>query len=351
VILLRRKYTKEDYEKVLNLNKEGLGCRKINKITGFPILTVYNWIYKGDKPIAISEKFKNSRIWLDKKRWPEVLKKANENRLKSKKFWEGRKKAVEKVTKKLPESSKVPSKELGYILGVIYGDGCIGKYVVKLKVKDLDFAETFAENIFRWSGHSCSIKTDKFGLYIVRFHSVKACKFLVSMKLIDIKNWKLEYKIPFLRGLFDSEGCVPDTSKRAKSIIFYNSNKKIINITSFLLNELNINHSITSRKPSKGKIGRWKFIRKRNYCISITNYENKKKFYETVGFSIKRKQARLVYLEKSPNNYFVTEEAIFKMIELRKQGYSYDKIASEFNIGESTVFYHINKIVNGVPPW
>jgi len=346
-----RSYTKEDYEKVLNLHKEGLGCRKINKITGFPILTIYNWIYKGDKPIIISEKFKNSRIWLDKRKWPEIVKKATESKLKSKKFWEARKKAVEKITKKLPENSKNPSKELGYILGVIYGDGCLNKYTIKLKVKDLDFAETFAKNILEWSGYGCSIKKDDFELYIVTFHSVRACKFLSSIKFVDIKNWERENKISFLRGLFDSEGCVPDTSKRAKSIIFYNSNKKIIDITSFLLNELGINHSITSRKPSKGKIGKWKFIRKKNYCISITNYENKNKFYRDIGFSIKRKQDRLLYLEKPPNNYFVTKEIIFKMIELRNQGYSYNRIAKEFNLGESTVFYHINKMVNGVPPW
>jgi intein-encoded DNA endonuclease-like protein len=348
---MRRSYTKEHYEKVLSLHKKGLGCRKISKETNIPILTIYQWLYKNVKPRKISERFWNSRIWLDKKRWPEVIKKATESKLKSKKFWEARKRSVEKITKKLPESSKTPSKELGYILGVIYGDGYLDKYTIKLKVKDLDFAEIFAETISKWSGHSCSIRKDKLGLYIVRFYSVRACKFLSSIKLTDIKNWGIGNKISFLRGLFDSEGCVPDTTKRAKSIIFYNSNKRIINITSFLLNELDITHSITSRKPSEGKIGRWKFIRKRNYCISITNYENKKKFYNLIGFSIKRKQDRLKYLENPPSNNFVSKETIFKMIELRNQRCSYNKIAKELNLSESTVFYHINKTVNGVPPW
>lgn len=346
-----RFYTKENYEKVLNLHEKGLGCRKINKITNIPILRIYKWIYKDEKPLLISEKFKNSRIWLDKKRWPEILKKANENRLKSKRFWESRKKVAEKITKKLPEDAKIPSRELGYVLGAIYGDGYLGKYSIKLKVKDSDFAETFAKNILKWSGHTSSIRKDKFGLYIVRFHSIRGCEFLSSIKMIDIKNWKTGNKISFLRGLFDSEGCAPDATKRAKSIILYNSNKKIISLTSFLLNELNIKHSITSRKPSKGKIGRWDFIRKKNYCISITNYENKKKFYRIIGFSIKRKQDRLAYLEEPPNNNFVTKEAILKMIELKSQGCSYNEISNEFNVSESTVFYHINKKVNGVLPW
>jgi len=346
-----RMYTKEDYEKVLNLHKEGLGCRKINKVTNIPTLRIYNWIYKGSKPMLISEKFKNSRIWLDKKRWPEVLRKATENRLKSKKFWDGRKRAGEKISKQLPEEAKQNSKELAYILGVIYGDGFLGKWEIKLKVKDKDFAENFSKCISTWSGYNCPAKKNKENLFLVRLYSTQACKFLSRKKLIETKNWTLEDKISFLRGLFDSEGCAPDATKRAKSIIFYNSNKKIINIVSFLLRELGIAHSVIPRKSSKGKIGSREFIRKKSYYIAITSYENKKKFYRLIGFSIKRKQDKLAYLEYPPSNNFITKETIFKMLELRNQGYSYNKIANELNFSESTVFYHINKTINGVPPW
>lgn len=335
------------YNKVIGLHRNGLGCRRISKIINIPIPTIYNWLYRDTRPMKFSEKYKQSRIWLDKERWPEIVRKATENRLKSKKFWEGRKIAIEKISKKLPEDAKRPSRELAYIIGTIWGDGLLEKTYVRLKVKDYDFAQTFADTLLKWSGYTASITKNQEGLCVVRFYSTLACKFLSKIRFSDIKKWNQEERTMFLRGMYDSEGCVA----KKGCIIFFNSNIKIINLVSSLLSELNIDHSITSSKPSKGKIGKWEFVREKAYRIFITNYENKNRFYRLIGFSIKRKQDRLKYLEELPQNGFVTDDIISKMFELRKQGLPYRKIASELNLGYGTIIYHIRKTNEGVPPW
>lgn len=334
-----RFYSRKNYTKVLNLHKTGLGCRRIGKETGIPIKTIYNWLYKGVKPRKISEKY---NIWQrDEKKLTKAIKKSVRSRLKSKKFWDSRKIVGEKLSKKIPKSIKQPSKELAYILGALHGDGTIGKTYLRLKVKDRDFAIAFGEALLKWSGCSYSFKINKEDLYEIRFYSTLACQFLSSINLDDIKKWNFNEKRMFLRGLYDSEGSVGQKSE--DSIKFYNSNKKLITLVSALLKDLGINYSIISRKSSKGEINGHEFIRKRNYQILITNYKNKKRFYKHVGFSIKRKQNKLLYLNRSPKSFFITDGMVQKMKKLRKNGRSYRRIAQEFNVNYATIWYHLNK--------
>ena len=341
-----RIHTNEEYEKVLDLNKRGLGCRKISEMLNIPFSTVYNWLYKNYQPMQISEKFKKSRFWLDEKKKRDVNKKATISRMKSEKFWKAIRILAQKNSNKLPEKAKQSSVELAYVLGVIYGDGYLGKSFIKLKVKDKDFAKNFSNYIFKWSGYNCPVTMNKEKFFLVQLSSTPACKFLSRIKLKEIKEWNFNEKALFLRGLYDSEGYAG-----RNHITFTNSNKRLIDLVSLLLNELDIKHTIIFNKPSKGVIGKWTFIRKKIYRILITNYENKKKFYEKIGFSIKRKNDRLIYLKQPPKNNFVTKEMIDKMFELRKQDFTYREIAKKINIGHGTVIYHMKKEIEGVRPW
>ncbi len=339
-------YTQKEYQNVLNLSKKGFGCRKISKMVNIPISTVYNWSYKNFQPMNISEKFKKSRFWLDEEKKKKAIEKAVMSRLKSKKFWRSIRKLAQKNSNKLPESAKENSEELAYILGVVYGDGYLGKSMVRLKVKDEDFAKNFSDYIFKWSGYNCPVTLNKEKFFLVRLYSTPTCKFLSRIKFTDIKKWNLNEKSSFLRGLYDSEGYAG-----RNHITFTNSDKKLTNLVSFLLKEFSIKHTIIFNKPSKGVIGKWTFLRKKIYRILITNYENKKKFDEKIGFSIKRKNDRLIYLKQPPKNNFVTLELINEMFELRKQEFTYREIANRLNLGYGTIIYHMQKEEDGMRPW
>jgi hypothetical protein len=338
-------HTKEEYEKVLNLSKEGINYNKISETLNIPASTVYKWLFKNYQPFCISRKFKQSRFWLDEEKKKKATEKAVLSRSKSKKFWRAIKTLAQKNSNNLPEYAQKNSTELAYILGVVYGDGHLGKNTITLKVKDEDFAINFSNSLLKWSGYYCPVAVNKEKLFLVRLYSTPACKFLLRIKFKDIKKWTFNEKSSFLRGLYDSEGYA------GNEITFTNSNKNLINLVSFLLKEFSIKHSIIFNGPSKGTIGRWTFIRKKIYRILITNYENKKKFNEKIGFSMKRKNDALFYLKQSPKNNFVTKEIINKIFQLKKQKLTYREIAKELDLASSTVAYHIKKEIGGSRPW
>jgi len=64
-------------------------------------------------------------------------------------------------TYRLPESSKILTEELAYVLGAVKGDGNIQPSTIRLKVKDEDFAQEFAKNIRIWSGKEPKQRTVK----------------------------------------------------------------------------------------------------------------------------------------------------------------------------------------------
>ena len=92
-------------------------------------------------------------------------------------------------------------------------------------------------------------------------------------------------KSSFLRGFFDSEGCVD--CKGALSV--YNKDFNLIKFVQRLLNSLEIQtnfHSYYGYTPDKSK----KF--KQHSLVVIS--KSKKRFKNLIGFNIQRKQIRLL---------------------------------------------------------
>jgi len=258
----------------------------------------------------------------------------------SEKFKIGRINAGLKLRRKILPFCKDNSRAIAYILGVLHGDGYINKYTMKLKVKDFDFAKTFAKEVLSWTGRLPSIRTDKNGLYIVNLHSIEACSILSSMNSNFINCMGEEERCCFLRGIFDSEGSV---AKMGQTIYFYNSDYETIELVSALLTGMKIRNKIIARKNNIGVINGKSFTRRPSYVIAIRDYRSKNTFKNMVGFSIRRKQERLEQI-KAPKNMKLQEETIREIINLRMNGLKYIDIARRLNVGHGSVCRYLKGV-------
>jgi len=203
----------------------------------------------------------------------------------------------------LPNSTKNISPELGYIIGVILGDGWINikKGGLGLNVKDKDFADFFFENLKKWSkktpkksivrGYVKKFPNGKVSRiskqYKVVLWSVDAVNFITNL-LKPIKfnrktkytNLKWIYKTPkkfkkmVLRGLFDSEGMV-GIYKTSNYLSFKNSDYEIHDLFIKLCSDFGI------------KAKRWKDDTR------ISSKQHILRFYKKIGITIKRKRDKL----------------------------------------------------------
>lgn len=197
--------------------------------------------------------------------------------------------------------NKKLTKELAYILGTVSGDGWINLRkekgrsggIIGLKVKDKDFSLEFKTMLEKWSG--CDVKFSEMldGFYYVRLYSVSAVEIIKNFNLKKILFASQKKQSLFTKGMFDSEGGIigKNLDKRVKAkrwIHFSNSDEYLIDIVSSLLSNFNIKHSIKSRIHSGFK------SKKIQYEILIYGLENLTKFKDNIGFSIKRKQEKLI---------------------------------------------------------
>ena len=186
----------------------------------------------------------------------------------------------------LPELLK-PSEDLANVIGVCLGDGYTTSeknddYVIGLKAKDKEFVEDFGRRLGNVLGRK-PIKP-KFkkneGKYVAKAKSKTLYELL--RKPIDLKRIKKYVEhcpkctAAFLRGLFDSEGCV----SKEGYIYLHNTNYELLVYAQKLLWKY---FGIDSTGPWPGKNCYYIYIRA----------ESLPKFYRYVGFSIRRKQKRL----------------------------------------------------------
>lgn len=195
-----------------------------------------------------------------------------------------------------------PSPALSYVIGVFWGDGWINHdetrgYVIGLTATDSDFVEEFNRQL-------CSV-LDKEKLYaLIDQKNGKQKKVSGSSKqLYDFLDGSLEsqkeyieeYPTDFLRGFFDSEGGA-NQSGYDKRVYCYNTNKTLLEYVKKLLDDLGISSNICQiyKSGSVGTIEGRDLVRtKDGYQLLIRSSDNIRKFKQTVGFSIRRKQEAL----------------------------------------------------------
>jgi len=256
-------YTKEQYEKAFILRKKGFTYLDISKNLNITYpRTTFGWIKEGILPRG---RFLN------------------------------------------PEFDKL-TPELGYILGVIHGDGYLvikrTKGRVGLEVIDKDFAQNFHNQLEKWSGLEFSFYFNKNkGLYTAVLYSLRAARFLKDFNIYNLVDADNEIKANFLRGLFDSEGNVSasnlETPKTATRFIsFFNNDKKLIDLTKTLLESLGIKVQNVDKRVGGG------FKETTiNFRLRIGGFNNLELFRNKIGFSIERKNKKLEELLASYFKY------------------------------------------------
>jgi len=196
----RREYSYDDWKKAMDLhNKYKLGDRRISRILDINEGTVKKWLYYGVVPPAAK--------WIAK-----------------------------------------PSNELGYIIGILHGDGCVTKikksepgydYRIQLNTVDKEFAIIFSKVMAKLLGmnYHKPYWSEKDKAWCVTYNSKAFFEWYKKCEGKGLEGFKryIEYNKKtvryYLRGLFDSDG----NNYRNKRIQLYNSNKKLLEYVQYLL--------------------------------------------------------------------------------------------------------------------
>ncbi|MCD6144048.1 LAGLIDADG family homing endonuclease [Thermococcus sp.] len=205
---------------------------------------------------------------------------------------------------KLKPVNLTPSPALSYIIGAYFGDASISfyeyKYRIRLKVIDKEFVEAFARALediganYRVGYENNPTRSD-------RWYVESTNKFLYMFlkqpkeRLFEIAK---EYPKEFLRGLFDSEGCVylEPTNKKVSYVSIHNYDLEVLEFSKGLLASLGIHSKIRLSKKAGTPVmirGEQYFYKNNLYELRIYRIESVKKFAREVGFTISRKQNKL----------------------------------------------------------
>jgi intein-encoded DNA endonuclease-like protein len=192
-----------------------------------------------------------------------------------------------------------PSKELSYILGVRYGDGCLRKtrnwHMFILGAVNKDFVECFRDCCCKLLNKKelprINIKKQKKkewnDVYFCNITSKQFYYFLLK-PISEHHAFIQKNPLDFLRGFFDSEGSF--SLKSCMHLRVGNTNKEIMDYVKKLLDENGIflNLYIEKRQPPL----------KTFYVLGTGKRSNIQAYNDKIGFTIKEKQKRLeTYLE------------------------------------------------------
>ncbi|BFI73068.1 DNA endonuclease [Nanoarchaeota archaeon] len=211
--------------------------------------------------------------------------------------------------KKLNLGDIKPSPELSYIIGAFLGDGDLYfreknyEYRVRIRVIDKEFAEEFAK-----CAKKLGFDVDLF-FERDRTRSDRWAARIKSKQLYMFLNrdWRelLQFSMPyikyFLRGFYDAEGypVVRTSKKLGIAIELCNSNKELLDNIADILNKFGIKtrYRIGAKKGEAIKARNKIYIANFTvYYLIIYRLEDIQKFYNEIGFTIKRKMRKLEFV-------------------------------------------------------
>ncbi|MCK4589200.1 MAG: hypothetical protein KAT77_02070 [Nanoarchaeota archaeon] len=303
----------ETYNLVMKIRKEKkCGVKKIKRYLnnfGIDIVdgTIKGWIYRNKKPFVL------------------------------------------KIIKQISKNSKKLTQEKAYILGTLCGDGYVSTdYRIGLSVCDKEFADYFQHCLEKIYGIKCSRTVRKIKYtpfcenpkpqYIVSLVSKLVVKDLQRYsESFKTKEWKVpiqirespkEIQAGFIKGLADSEGSAR-YRKGHSEVSICSGNVFSLKIIKNLLRDT---FDITSYFGDNGN---------GVSVIGIGNYISLEKFYNEIGFIIKRKQdnlrkSLLSYKRKGIRRY--SENFKFQAMDLLNQGFKHREIAKLLETSHSNIY-------------
>ncbi len=241
------------YPTVLALrHKPGWGYERISKYVGLPPSTVYNWIVRKHSPFGSFS---------------------------------------------APNLSSSPP--LSYVAGSLLGDGALIRsagyhYELRLRVKDSEFAERVCACLSSVLGKPKKVKVDRTKFYVVRAWSRLLYEYLSSPD--SFRQTAGQFPVEFVRGFADAEGSADISvgGTRVPTLGFYivlvNTNLELLRYLKHLLWEkLRIRSCILLGKKREHM---WSKVV--CYYLKIGRREDQLRFARDIGFSIGRKQLKMV---------------------------------------------------------
>lgn len=218
---------------------------------------------------------------------------------------------------------------LGYVLGVLCGDGYTNSQrgAIGLTASDKDFVNAFGNKIKNYTGEELHFTEEERKVenwskkWRVEIYSREWSNFFSQFKLKQ-KNWEVpecifnsneEIICSFLRGFYDSEGHCEIWENRGSNIRITNSNQEGLKDVKELLETIGIENNISIYK-TEAKDGRvW-------HRLVIGNLDDKHNFTKKVGSLIDRKRKDL---EKIKDEYKNCEYRSYtkKEIQFLKNNY------------------------------
>ncbi|MEM3897881.1 MAG: LAGLIDADG family homing endonuclease [Nitrososphaerota archaeon] len=199
--------------------------------------------------------------------------------------------------------------ELSYTIAGWLGDGAFAidfrhhHYGIMLRSVDYEFAAEWGKCLAISLGKRRAYKPfwDKnHQCWTVVGRSVILCRILAEAckDVTSVRHILKKYPIEACRAFFDAEGCIVKERWRYE-IVAANYNKALLELVKELLNDLGIEATITTQRRLKStffnkQTGKWyKYKQDHIYILEIRRKENLIKFYDAVGFTIRRKMETL----------------------------------------------------------
>lgn len=216
----------------------------------------------------------------------------------------------------LNKFNPISSKELSYVLGVMFGDGNLffdknkKDFVIRLDAIDKDFVIFFSKNVSKLLNKNkdysvCAVKHKNMIsiMYSTRARSKELYYFLKNLKVDFEKVKPFAEKFPkeFIQGLADSEGCPLISARKnflVRVCVAVSTNKELLLFVKKLLWKkffIKSNFYLSKKAGITDSIinGRSITRSKNLYALQISNFDNVKKFSKEIGFSIQRKNQKL----------------------------------------------------------
>jgi len=190
-----------------------------------------------------------------------------------------------------------PSPPLSYLIGALRGDGDLIRsrayhYELRLRVRDLDFAQHFSSCLTAITGRPRSPKLDTRGFFVVRAWSRLLFEYLSEWK--SVLGTVDRYPAEFIQGFADAEGSPAVSANLDRPltlhVVLVNTNRPLL---AYIGELLKVKFDIESKI----------FVDHRKhlmwgkapcYYLRIRRRTDVERFASGIGFSIKRKQEKLL---------------------------------------------------------
>ncbi|MCD6484177.1 MAG: hypothetical protein J7L47_03585, partial [Candidatus Odinarchaeota archaeon] len=226
------------------------------------------------------------------------------------------------------------SEELGFVIGLLIGDGWIREDRVGFSFSEEKykaFGEKVREIISKWYGYVKPIKLEN-NIYYLSYHAKGFIEFFIHLgvRIEKSKSKRVPWSIftapedavkGFLKGLFTSDGSVQGTTEKGVSIRLASTSINLLRDVQLLLLNFGIKSKIYDRPKKNQKpfvyitsSGENRKYTGGDFYELVISRDSKDRFMEKIGFEDKEKVAE--FYKRAPNKSYKDRfEAVVKKIE------------------------------------